>query len=243
MVQKVCEIFEYFQETQTPQRLKDIADHFAYPSSSVFSLLKSLVEFGYLEYDVNDRRYFPTMRMPVMTGWIEGVRFGGSHTLAAMRQLSAATLETVTLGAQSDLHAQYIHQIWGKLSIPKPRTRQTIRPLEMSGVGWLLLSAMDDEKIKHFLSRINYARPASEKNVDFEDIFPAIDEIRHTGYVVTRNLTIEGGMIGMLIPCAPGERQYTLSIHALVDRMERKQEFLLQQLRDACVVAGTRKRP
>ena len=129
---RTCEVFEYFQEVQRPLQQKDFVVRFGYPASSTSALLKSLVVLGYLEYNLGGRTYFPTMRMTSVVGWIERARFGNGSVLPAMQRLYEATAETVTLGLQSDLHAQYVYQIASTLSVPYPRTRQTIRPLAAS---------------------------------------------------------------------------------------------------------------
>ena len=76
---RVCEIFELFEEVRRPLRLKDFTNRFQYPPSSASGLLKSLVELGYLEYDLNSRCYLPTMRMPMISSWIERARFGNGN--------------------------------------------------------------------------------------------------------------------------------------------------------------------
>ena len=103
--QRVCEIFEFFNEVQRPLMLKEIVSRFGYPASSCSVLLKSLVQLGFLEYDALHRTYLPTMRMSSLVEWVEKSRFGNGSVLSAMRRLHELTQETVSLGAQSDLHA------------------------------------------------------------------------------------------------------------------------------------------
>ena len=232
---RTFEVFEYFQEVQRPLQQKDFVDRFGYPASSTSALLKSLVILGYLEYNLSGRTYFPTMRMTSVVDWIERARFGNGSVMAAMKRLHEATAETVTLGLQSDLHAQYVYQIASKLSVPYPRTRQTIRPLAASGLGWLLLSAMPDSAVQHLVRRINYDSRRSKNRVNEEELFTRIKQIRKAGYVFSKHTVVRGaGMMGMLIQSPRSGRQLALSVHGPVDRLEFKQDLILKQLAAVC---------
>src|SRR5690606_11295359 len=82
-----------------------------YPPSSGSALMKSLVSLGYMEYDLKERVYFPTTRMNTMVEWIEKKWFDKGTVLSAMHRLHEVSSETISLAVQSDLHAQYVHQI------------------------------------------------------------------------------------------------------------------------------------
>jgi DNA-binding IclR family transcriptional regulator len=197
------------------------------------------VVLGYLEYDLETRAYFPTMRMPSITNWIEKARFGNGSVLAAMARLHEATSETVTLGLQSDLHAQYVYQIATSAAVPYPRTRQTVRPLAKSGMGWLLLSAMSDADIDHLVRRINHARRKSQERVDLGELMLKVAEIRRAGYVFSRHTVVQGaGMIGMLIKNPKSGRQLALSVHAPVERLEARQDMIVRELAAVCAAVS-----
>ncbi len=238
-VRRTCEIFELFYDLKRPLSLKEVMDRFDYPASSCSSLLKSLVVMGYLEYDLNRRTYFPTMRMNGMVDWIERARFGNGSVLAAMRQLHQITSETVSLGTQSDLHAQYVHQIPGILPLPYPRLRQTVRPLARSGLGWLLLSSLDDAMIDHLAKRINHAEQYSRNRIEIGELMKIVYKIRKDGFIFSKNTVVPGaGMIGMLIPKEMGSKQLALSVHGPVSRLEEKEKLILENLAAVTTAAG-----
>jgi IclR family KDG regulon transcriptional repressor len=238
--QRVCEIFEFFNEVRRPLMLKDIVSRFGYPASSCSVLLKSLVQLGFLEYDALHRAYLPTMRMSTLVEWVEKSRFGNGSVLSAMRRLHELTQETVCLGAQSDLHAQFIYQIAGVLPFPYPRLRQTVRPMEKSGLGWLLLSTLPDEQIEHLLKRIHYGVKPEAHRIDLAGLMEEVNRIRRDGYVFSRHTVVAGaGMIGMLIPPrTPDSRQLAISVHGPVDRLDEKQRTILRELAAVTTAAG-----
>lgn len=236
---RVCEIFELFEEVRRPLRLKDFTNKFQYPPSSASGLLKSLVELGYLEYDLDSRCYLPTMRMPMISSWIERARFGNGNVMAAMQRLHEVTEETISLGLQSDLHAQYVYQIRTKLPLPYPSTRQTIRPLAGSGLGWLLLSTMTDETVTHLIKRINYGVKNSSKKINSRSVLSKINEVRKSGYVFSKHTVVkDAGMIGMLIPNPKNKRQLALCVHGPVIRLEKKESLILKELSSVCNAAN-----
>jgi DNA-binding IclR family transcriptional regulator len=227
---RVCEVFELFAQRQAPLPLKEVTRSLGYPASSASALLKSLVEMGYLEYDLRQRTYFPTIRMSSMVSWVERARFGTGGILLAMQRVHAATQETVNLGTQSDLYAQYICQIASQLHVPHERIRQTVRSLDRSGTGWLILSAYGDEEVEHLLRRVQHAR-RGRNPPDVAAVLAQVRAIRRDGYVFSRHTVVQGaGMIGMLVPQEPGARPLTISVHAPVERLERKKRIILDEL-------------
>lgn len=230
--QRVCEVFEFFQVRQRPQQLRDFVEGLGYPTSSAAALLKSLVRLGYLDYDLTTRTYLPTLRMPAMVGWVERARFGNGGVLAAMRRLHEVTQERVSLGVQSDLHAQYLYQVDSDSGQQAMPLKKGIRPLARSGLGWLLLSAMDDEVIRHLARRINRAQPATKGRVSINELLVRAAEIRRAGFVFSKHTHVHGtGMIGVLVPREPLDRQLALGVHGPVQQLEEKQALILSELR------------
>jgi IclR family transcriptional regulator, KDG regulon repressor len=125
---RVFEILEYFDRERRPLGLKDVLEGLGYPASSGSALLKSLIQLGYLDYDRERRRYYPTMRIAALGGWVHAALFGDGALTGLMNQLHRATGESVILAAQSDLHAQYVHVIHSagpkRFTVPPGARRQ-----------------------------------------------------------------------------------------------------------------------
>ena len=235
---RVCEIFELLAQHQTPLPLKAFTQELGYPPSSASALLKSLVEMGYLEYDPHQRTYFPTIRMSCMVGWVERARFGTGGLLLAMQRVHEATRETVNLGTQSGLQAQYIYQMASTQHVPYQRIRQTVRALDRSGIGWLLLSSYDDETVRELLRRIRHAR-RGRNPPDEAAVLEEVARIRRNGHVFSRHTVVQGaGMIGMLVPQKQGLRPLAISVHAPVERLEQERRKILDELAAVTTAAG-----
>ena len=237
-VRRVFELYELFDERRGAVTLTDVMRRFNYPPSSASELLKSMVELGYLDYYKADGTYMPTMRMTSKVSWVEGALFGRSTILQAMSNIHALCEETVSLGVQSDLYAQYIHQIPTRLSHPYPRMRQTIRPLGLFGLGWILLSAQSDEQIDATVRRINYVGRPKEEWVDLDFLMEQINRIREDGYVYSRNRLPGAGFLGMMLPESPRDsRRFVLGVNGPLERLDQKKDVILSGLKD--VIAAT----
>ncbi len=229
---RVFEIFEAFATARRGLALKDIMNVLGYPASSASNILKSMVALGVLDYDRETHIYMPTLRMPDLVSWIEPTRFADGALLRAMQHLHAVTDETVCLGTQSDLYAQYVHSIQTKLPAPFRQMPLTVRPLTRCGLGWLLLSVASNERIEHIVRRVNYDVADKSERVRLPELMARIGQVRADGYVFSRHtVVVGGGMIGMLVPAAMGERRLAISVHGPVDRLEAKQELILSELR------------
>ena len=232
-VRRVFELFELFDERRGAVTLTDVMRRFNYPASSASELLKSMVELGYLEYDKASGTYMPTMRMTSKVGWVESALFGRSTILQAMRKIHDLCEETVSLGVQSDLYAQYIHQIPTRLPHPYPRMRQTIRPLGLYGLGWILLSAQSDEQINATVRRINYVGRPKEEWVDIDFLMEQVQKIRHDGYVYSRNRHLGAGFLGMMLPENKIDtRRFVLGVNGPLERLDDKKDMILAGLKD-----------
>ena len=185
--QRAFEIFEAFERERRPMTLKDFTDRYGYPASSASALLKSLIALGYLDYDRFSRTYMPTMRIASMGTWIQGALFGEGEVLDLMRRLHQQTQETVTLGAQSDLVAQYVHVIDSTLPIRYDVPLGATRPLARSGIGWLMLSTRSDATIETLLRRINFHERDPKHRVDLGRLMQRIQAVRRDGYVYSRH--------------------------------------------------------
>lgn len=69
-VNRVFHLFELFERLRRPLRVVEIANLINTPQSSLSMLLKTLVARGYLDYDVQSRTFFPTIRLAVLCDWL-----------------------------------------------------------------------------------------------------------------------------------------------------------------------------
>jgi len=230
--QRSFAVFEIFDRARRPLALKAVCEELGCPVSSGAALLKSLVTLGYLDYDRDQRTYFPTMRISILGRWVEGAMFGEGHILRLMEDLQAAIDETtIMLATQSDVHAQYVHVLMRGEPLQFNTPPGTLRPLARSGVGLMLLSARTDAEIERLCRRINVEVRGGER-VDFGQVMETVRRARDEGYVFAKNMAMpQGSVIALLLPRGPFGKQFALGIGGGTARLERDTDAILQEAR------------
>lgn len=225
-------VLELFERERRALGLGEIAAALALPTSSAAALMKSLNALGYLDYDRSARRYFPTMRIAVLGGWIEEALFGSGRVMAAAARLHAETGLTVVLAARSDLQAQYLHLVHDGAPLSLSIAAGQLRPLANSGMGWLLLSPLADAEVRALIRRIDYNTPGEK--TDLDELFARLREVRAAGWAFSRDRVSEGfGLIGALLPPGVGRRRLAMGVTSRTPELERRQDELVARLKAA----------
>jgi DNA-binding IclR family transcriptional regulator len=231
---RVFEIMEFFDRERRPLGLKSICDTLDYPVSSGAAMLKSLVSLGYLEYDRKTQTYLPTMRIAVLGRWVSEQLFSEIKILPLMEDLGARSRETVIVGTQSDISAQYVHVLRSNQTLSYSAEPGSLRPLARCGVGLTLLSNKSDADIDTLVYRNNHAEPVRSRRVALKDVMGSIEKIRRQGFFFSRNLYTEGvGVIAMLLPRAPFTRTFVIALGGPVQRLERRLDEHVAMMRSA----------
>ena len=223
--QRAFAVLELFELERRPLGLGDVTERLGWPTSSAAALLKSLVVMGYLEYDRARRTYNPTMRIAVLGRWVPESLFGDGAILAAAERLHARTGLTVILATQSDLHAQYLHIIHSDEPLRGMVTPGLLRPLAVSGMGQLFLSAQPDVEVRRLVRRLNY-RSEGER-VKIGDLLVRLHEVRARGYAFSKDAVSPGfGLIGALAPEAVMGRRIGVGISGRTSELEPREAAL-----------------
>ncbi len=223
-------VLELFERERAPLGLGQLTAALSLPTSSGAALMKSLVELGYLSYDRARRRYFPTMRIAVLGGWIEQALFGAGGVVDRAERLHEATGLTVVLAARSDLDAQYLHLIHDGTPLSLPVAPGELRPLARSGMGWLLLGALTDREVRGLVRRIDYRTPG--ERTDLHRLMQRLHATRRDGYAFSRDQVSPGyGVVGALLPQQPGARGIAIGVTGRTEQLEQREKELIMAVR------------
>jgi DNA-binding IclR family transcriptional regulator len=217
---RAIEILEYFKKVRQPRAMSEIGLALGYPPSSTTVLLKTLVALGYLNYDRRARVYFPTPKVTSLGDWIPRMLFGSSRTLEAMRDVHAATGETVSIGTTNDVYLQYVQIIQSVHALRFHVDEGTLRPLTHSALGWLLMSTMPDDKIDNIIRRANIATPNAADRVKIPEMVKRIRDIRGKNHCSAENIPILGGAtICVLLPVTIQNQPVVLGLGGAAERI------------------------
>lgn len=231
-VGRAFEVLEAFNEVRKPMLAIEIAKRFSIPASSTAALLKSMVKLGYLSFDQRDRRYFPTIRIAIISEYLHGALFGQGSIMALMGDMHSQIGETIILGIRKDLEAQYVHIIPGIYPIMLNVPPGTVRPLHRSGMGWALLSQCEDAEIRAVVDRVNTDGRATP--IDHKELMATLDEVRALGYARSYGTYVAGsGIIAMNLPGTSHDRRVAIGAGGPVDRLRSREREIVRLMRAA----------
>ena len=231
---RAIRILEYFMTIRQPRAMSDIAAALKYPQSSCTVLLKTLVNLGYLNFDRRERVYFPTPKVTSLGEWIPSALFGASRVVDAMRDVHAATGETVSICARNDVYVQYIQIIQSVHALRFHVDEGTLRPLTRSALGWTLLSTLPDDKIDNIVRRANIATDTIADRVSVGAMMERVRQIRKSGYCFAENIPfLGGGTLCVLLPVMVQNQAVALGLGGAAERIRLNHDRYLAILRRA----------
>ena len=228
-VGRVLEVLELFQRRREALNATDICAQLNYPRSSANALLKSMVTLGYLSFDLQSMRYFPSLRVTKLGDWIPGMLFGG-EAMNILEQLHGETRETVTLSMQNGLSMQFITVLPGTFPISLTVSEGFLAPLFGTAVGTALLSTFSDKRIEKLIKRAKKER-VSVRGTSLETVRREVEEARERGYALAyERILPDTGAIAMPLPAVVEEQTLVVGVGGLSGRIKESQERIIQKM-------------
>lgn len=219
---RVMEIFELFDALQRPLQLTEIARRLGYPGASALALLKSLQALDYVSFDPVRKSYSPTIRIAMLGGWIQGQVFLDGAVVTLMNALSEQTGETIMLGMQNDISAQYVHTVQSAKALRYFLKPGTLRPVWRSATGLALLSAQPDDQIRKLVKKINARLEPTDPPVDEQALLSEVAVVRNQGFAYSDQLTDGISAIAILLPHRANGRAMAIGIGGPTSRLKAR---------------------
>lgn len=228
---RAFEMLEYFKLSQQARSMSELASDLGYPKSSTTVLLKTLVKMGYLNYDRSRRVYFPTPKVTALGDWVPRALFGSGKVLDAMNDVHAITREGMFLAVKNDVYLQYLKTRESLHALRFFIDEGTVRPITRSAAGWVLLSAMPDDKIENMVRRANIATGTPSKHMSLADVSTEIAKVRKFGYAWAEGIPFQGGAtLAVLLPVQIQGQPVTLAMGGVAERMKQNFDSYLKAL-------------
>ncbi|MFF3073998.1 IclR family transcriptional regulator [Kitasatospora sp. NPDC057904] len=148
---RTIEVLEFFAERPGLHSLADVQEALGYPKSSLYMLLRTLVDLGWVETDLTGTRYGIGVRaLLVGTAYIDGDEVVAA-TRPALDRLADDTTETIHLARLDGTDVVYLATRASQHYL-RPFTRVGRRlPAHATALGKALLATMSDEEIGRLL--------------------------------------------------------------------------------------------
>jgi DNA-binding IclR family transcriptional regulator len=218
---RTMEILNHFGSVRIPQSQKTLCETLGYPQSSATVLLRTLTDMGYLNYDRGHRVYFPTVKLTALGEWIPTALFGRGLILEIMRDVHAATNETVVAAIRNDIYIQYIAALESSHAIRFHVEAGDMRPVTQSAVGWLLMSSLNDRESDLLVRRSNISLGRAA-GANLEKTLECVRQTRSRKYGYAENIPLLGGAtLGILLPLKVQGQPVALCVGGALERMRQ----------------------
>lgn len=231
---RVLEILEYFAQGIPKATVMQVANALAYPQSSTSVLLASLVTLGYLRFEPADRSYSPTLRVMLLGSWLQDELFGQGSLVAVMERLRQRTGQTVMIGLRQGIHVRFILSLAGKEANGIRYPVGVLRPVCLSAVGKMLLSALPDSQVLRIARHANVEEEPANR-VSTRELLEEIAAIRDRGWAMTVDYPLPNrATLAVALPAMNRQPAMALTVGSRKATMLAKHEQFLGELREAC---------
>lgn len=237
VLDKTFTILEVMARTGRPLSLADLAEECRAPKPTVFRILKSLRDLGYVEQPDKGGEYGLSERLSSLReyGRDEALR---DKALPLMKSLHGEFNETVNLGLLEGLYIRYAHVIettqplrW----IVKPGARDLFHT---TALGRAIAANLPAEQQARLVAKLCATLPARGRPAARAKIERELTETREQGFAFEEQETVEG-VACVATPLAPrGEPLAAISVSVPVHRFPAAQRAaLIRAVRQAAVPA------
>ncbi|MFJ2189147.1 IclR family transcriptional regulator [Kitasatospora sp. NPDC087861] len=233
---RTVKLLEYFAGHAGLHSLADVQEALGYPKSSLYMLLRTLVDLGWVETDLTGTRYGIGVRaLLVGTSYIDGDEVVAA-TRPALDRLADETSETIHLARLDGTDVVYLATRASQHYL-RPFTRVGRRlPAHSTALGKALLATHTDEEVERLLPE--RLEPLTEhSHTSRAALLDDLRAIRERGYATDREENTAGlCCFGVPVPNRTPARD-AVSCSVPVARLTPGRE---QMIRDALLTAQER---
>jgi DNA-binding IclR family transcriptional regulator len=235
LVKQISNLFslmDLFVRAGRPLSVREIVDEFSWPRSSVFNIVATLMELGYLYQPVPRGGYYPTSK------WMDLARELGEaqplpesvHRL--LEQLMEQTGETVLLAAPEAVNAVVLDVAESRADIRYTAQIGQRIPIHVTAAGHAILAQYSAQERAALLGRIQFQRYARPAFMNAEAVEREVENAAKKGWHVNLG-NYANDLAGVAVPFPFRDRRYSIVLGAPVSRVEHRAGALGKQLRQA----------
>jgi DNA-binding IclR family transcriptional regulator len=234
-VRQIANLFrlmDFFVRARRPLSVRDIVEEFSWPRSSVFNMVSTLMEEGYLYQPVPRGGYCATTRwMDLARGLADSQPLPESvHALLA--DLSSRTGETLFLGAPEGVSVVFLDVVESSADIRFIANVGQRLPIHVTAAGRAILSQYSHAERAATLRRITYQRYEKDAFTTPAAVERDVREGTDRGWFVNRGVYAPG-VAGIAVPFPFRNRRDAIALGAPMSRVEGRIDSLGRLLREA----------
>ena len=224
---KGLRLLSVFSAERPALRVKDLVDITGIPMPTVFRLVATLEEEGYLERTTDSMVRPGTSVLALGFAAVQGLDLV-QNSRSTMRELASLTGETVNLGVLYSDQVLFVARIPRRDSLLAAgiRVGSTV-PAVFSSIGKVILADMSDEELKRCISDASFNGrwgPNAVRTMD--ELLKHLDAARRDGYVIQQETAIPG-LSSVAAPIRQGGGTVVAAINVAVSSSEYSKKRLM----------------
>ncbi len=223
-VSRAFEVLEHFRHRGAPRTMLELESELRYPYSSMRAILKTLCGLGYLEFDAENKRYYPTQRLMGLGDWVQSALMKTDGLIWLLEATHKRVGETTALATPNFIFCNIIEVRHGTSAGALEMPLGVGLALTNSTSGRVLLSQMSDAKVDGAIRHTQYWIGTTRTPIvaNRHDVLHAIELIRAQGHYVNFDGFRPGhGTIAYPVPSPLPDSPIALFVSGDVARMRR----------------------
>lgn len=184
---RVLGVLEYFYRNRHPARAVDISRTLDLPVSSTKYLLTSLVDSGYMTFDKESKKYFPSILFTGFASWLSGIYPSGEVLRKLTREVHDQLGETISVTVQHEQHMRALIIEMDNTVTPPAYDFRVRIPLVGSGGGLMALTTLSDEEVIECINKEAGKLPPDQRQNGYDQVLSDVRQARQRGYSVKQH--------------------------------------------------------
>lgn len=217
---RICLVLEALVEAGAPMTPTAINQKLQLPKATIHRLCQRLEDEGWLDRDIDGKRYLPGRRLQSLaTGIISFSSFSQTRT-AILQRLSEQIGETCNIAIPDRNGMRYIDRVETRWPLRVQLPIGVHVPFYCTASGKLYLSTLRKSQQRHLLKTLVLEKRAPNTITDPDVILNGLNRIRQNK-IGTDNEEMAEGMVAIAVPIKDesGRLAATLAIHGPTQRM------------------------
>ncbi len=216
---------EFFVRAGKPLAVKDIVAEFGWPRSSVFNMVSTMVDEGYLYQPLPRGGYYPTSRwMDLARAVSESQPLPASvHTL--LEELARESGETACLAIPEGTNMVFVDVVESSADIRFiARVGQRL-PIHVASAGKAILAQYPPTELRATLGRITFQHYEQDSYMSAEEVEANLHAQASRGWYSNLGMYAPG-VAGIAVPFPFGNRRNAIALGGPMSRLEDRCEEL-----------------
>ncbi len=183
-LEKAFDILDCFRETQVDWGVSELAKELNIPKSTIASLLKTMVDCGYLRQDERTKKYHLGLRV-LELGFVARIDMQvRKYALPILEELQRATEEIVYLTVPRYGEVLYLETVYPSQRQVRYSDVGRLGPMHCTGVGKAMMAYMPDEYVEQIAAVKGLQKFTSNTITTVEDLKAELARTRERGYAI-----------------------------------------------------------